>query len=168
MADRLSRKCKSSYSKPSVEYEDIISDIGKLNKDISKKEISKQGVEFLANDILYGKLRPYLKNWILPTFQGVAVGDFWVLRTRNAISSYLFYLIQTEQFQNVANQSVGTKMPRADWNLVSETMFYYPSLPEQKKIGEYFQKLDSLITAQTQKVEKLKQLKKAMLEKLFV
>ena len=38
-------------------------------------------------------------------------------------------------------------MPRADWNLVSNTEFAVPvSQEEQEKIGEYFSSLDNLIT----------------------
>ena len=41
-------------------------------------------------------------------------------------------------------------------------------LTEQKQIGEYFDKLDNLITLHQRKLEKLKKMKKAMLEKMFV
>ena len=43
-----------------------------------------------------------------------------------------------------------------------------PSLAEQKKIGAYFSHLDSLITLHQRKLEKLKNIKKACLEKMFV
>ena len=43
-----------------------------------------------------------------------------------------------------------------------------PSLAEQAKIGSYFQSLDNLITLHQRKVEKLKNIKKSMLQKMFV
>ena len=132
---------------PRVEYEDIISGTGRLNKDIFAKESEKEGIVFHKGDVLYGKLRPYLQNWLLPSFNGLAVGDFWVLQPQNADSSFLYRLIQSRQFDEVANQSTGTKMPRADWKLVSKTEFYVPhSLNEQSAIGAYFTNLDDLIT----------------------
>ena len=124
-----------------------MSGTGRLNKDIYAKQSIKSGIAFHQGDVLYGKLRPYLQNWLLPTFDGLAVGDFWVLQPQNADSSFLYQLIQSRQFDEVANQSTGTKMPRADWKLVSKTVFSIPSnISEQAAIGTYFTALDSLIT----------------------
>ena len=154
---------------PRVEYEDIISGTGCLNKDVYTKDNYKTGIAFQSGDVLYGKLRPYLHNWLLPTFSGIAVGDFWVLQPLEIDSGFLYRLVQSQQFDEVANQSTGTKMPRADWKLVSKTEFAIPvSIKEQKLIGDYLQSLDSLITLQQRKLEKLQNVKKAMLEKMFV
>ena len=137
---------------PRVEYEDIVSGTGRLNKDIYAKQSIKSGIAFHQGDVLYGKLRPYLQNWLLPTFDGLAVGDFWVLQPQNADSSFLYRVIQSRQFDEVANQSTGTKMPRADWKLVSKTVFSIPSnISEQAAIGTYFTALDSLITLHQRK-----------------
>ena len=141
---------------PRVEYEDIVSGTGRLNKDIYAKQSIKSGIAFHQGDVLYGKLRPYLQNWLLPTFDGLAVGDFWVLQPQNADSSFLYRLIQSRQFDEVANQSTGTKMPRADWKLVSKTVFSIPSnISEQAAIGTYFTALDSLITLHQRKCANL-------------
>ena len=154
---------------PRVEYEDIVSGTGRLNKDIYAKQSIKSGIAFHQGDVLYGKLRPYLQNWLLPTFDGLAVGDFWVLQPQNADSSFLYRLIQSRQFDEVANQSTGTKMPRADWKLVSKTVFSIPSnISEQAAIGTYFTALDSLITLHQRELDKLQNIKKSMLEKMFV
>ena len=159
----------SDANLPRVEYEDIVSGTGRLNKDIYAKESSKSGIAFHQGDVLYGKLRPYLQNWLLPAFDGLAVGDFWVLQPQNADSSFLYRLIQSRQFDEVANQSTGTKMPRADWKLVSKTMFSIPSnICEQAAIGTYFTALDYLITLHQRELEKLQNIKKSMLEKMFV
>lgn len=154
---------------PRVEYEDIISGTGRLNKDIFAKESNKTGIVFHRGDVLYGKLRPYLQNWLLPSFNGLAVGDFWVLQPQNADSSFLYRLIQSRQFDEVANQSTGTKMPRADWRLVSKTEFFIPNtIDEQTAIGTFFEQIDSLITLQQHKYETLKRVKAALLQKMFV
>ena len=159
----------SDANLPRVEYEDIVSGAGRLNKDIYAKQSSKSGIAFHRGDALYGKLRPYLQNWLLPTFDGLAVGDFWVLQPQNADSSFLYRLIQSRQFDEVANQSTGTKMPRADWKLVSKTVFSIPSnISEQAAIGTYFTALDNLITLHQRELEKLKNIKKSCLENMFV
>ncbi|MBQ7708001.1 MAG: restriction endonuclease subunit S [Lachnospiraceae bacterium] len=159
----------SSYDCPCVEYEDVIAEEGRLNKDIRQKEVQKSGIKFDGTQVLYGKLRPYLHNWLNPDFTGVAVGDWWVLRPICIDKNYLYRLLQTKQFDDVANQSAGSKMPRADWNLVSNTEFFIPaSTEEQSKIAMTFTNLDSLITLHQHKLEKLKNIKKSMLEKMFV
>ena len=158
----------SDANLPRVEYEDIVSGAGRLNKDIYTKESSKSGIAFHQGDVLYGKLRPYLQNWLLPAFDGLAVGDFWVLQPQNADSSFLYRLIQSRQFDEVANQSTGTKMPRADWKLVSKTVFSIPSnISEQAAIGTYFTALDNLITLHQRKLEEMKNQKKALMQLLL-
>ncbi|MBM6937378.1 restriction endonuclease subunit S [Pseudoflavonifractor phocaeensis] len=154
---------------PRIEYEDIVSGTGCLNKDVFAKKCDKAGIVFRKGDVLYGKLRPYLQNWLLPSFNGLAVGDFWVLQPQNADGSFLYRLIQSRQFDEVANQSTGTKMPRADWKLVSKTEFFIPNtIDEQAAIGTFFEQIDSLITLHQRKYETLKRVKAALLQKMFV
>lgn len=169
IASRESVSRESSYDLPSLEYEDVIAEEGRLNKDISLKENIKKGIVFDGSQVLYGKLRPYLHNWLNPDFSGVAVGDWWVLKPNNADKSFIYRLIQTQRFDDIANQSAGSKMPRADWNLVSNTEFAVPvSQEEQEKIGEYFSSLDHLITLHQRQCDELKKMKKYMLQNMFI
>ena len=64
----------------------------------------------------------------------------------------------------------GASVVRRNLNMESfnKIEIFIPSLPEQKKIGEFFQNLDNLISAQSDKIEALKQHKKGMLQKMFV
>ncbi len=153
---------------PRVEYEDIVSGQGMLNKDVIEKHDKRGGIAFEPGDVLYGKLRPYLQNWLNPQFKGIAFGDFWVLNPTDISSGFLFVLIRTPTFERVANESTGTKMPRADWQNVSNTEFSIPlRKEEQEAIGALFQKLDSLIALHQRKHEKLKTVKQSLLEKMF-
>ena len=154
---------------PRIEYEDIVSGTGRLNKDLFKKSSRKIGVSFERSDVLFGKLRPYLKNSWLAEFGGIAVGDFWVFKSAAATSNFIYCLIQTEEFERIANQSAGSKMPRSDWKLVSSSVFLIPThSEEQKKIGTYFHALDELIAQHATQLQKLQQIKSACLEKMFV
>lgn len=147
IAQRESNMQLSSSDFPSVEYEDVVAEEGILNKNINSKGTQKKGIIFDGNQILYGKLRPYLHNWLNPDFKGIAVGDWWVLKPIETDKNFLYRLIQTPKFDDVANQSSGSKMPRADWNLVANTTFMIPSsIAEQKEIGTYFNNIDNLIT----------------------
>ena len=169
IAERQSETKISDNDNPSIEYEDIITESGLLNKDVYSKSTRKNGIRFSSSDVLYGKLRPYLHNWFNPDFAGVAVGDWWVLRPVDSDKQFLFRLIQTSQFDDAANQSSGTKMPRADWKLVSNTVFSIPSsIEEQSKIAALFNTLDNLITLHQRKYDELKLYKKGLLQKMFV
>ena len=170
LTEIVNRVNKSSNSDvlPKVEFEDIVSGEGRLNKDISSKLDSRKGTLFESENILYGKLRPYLKNWLFPDFEGVALGDFWVFEATDvSVPSFDYYLIQSDDYQKVANDTSGTKMPRSDWKNVSSTDFAIPSKDEQKQIGAFFKQLDDTITLHQRKLAKLKELKQGYLQKLF-
>ena len=154
---------------PRLEYEDIVSGVGGLNKDLNRKESLKAGLLFGPGDVLYGKLRPYLKNWLLPNFHGIAVGDFWVLQSSTADPKFVYQLIQTPTYDAVANISSGSKMPRADWKLVSQARIAFPpTLEEQRAIGELFADLDALIASEHRYITQLTQAKTALLQRMFV
>ena len=158
-----------SDSLPKVEFEDIISGQGKLNKDISTKFDNRKGIHFKPGYTLYGKLRPYLNNWLLPKFEGVALGDFWVFDPNGNDSNFIYYLVQSNRYQKVANDTSGTKMPRSDWKSVSSTIFAIPQkVAEQQDIGAYFSNLDNLIAAHQEKISQLETLKKKLLQDMFI
>ena len=58
IATRESSVCTSASDIPSVEYEDVVAEEGRLNKDIRSKEVAKAGITFDGSQVLYGKLRP--------------------------------------------------------------------------------------------------------------
>ena len=153
---------------PGIEFEDIISGEGRLNKDVYQKECFKYGKLFNKGDVLFGKLRPDLKNIILADFRGVAIGDFWVLRSKENNSKFLYTMVLSEAFMKVANISSGSKMPRADWNLVSATRFNIPiNKKEQQYIGKYFSIFDTQISTASSRLASLKQVKEASLQAMF-
>ena len=167
IAERTSSTGKTG-SLPGIEFEDIVSGEGCLNKDVYQKDCRKYGKIFREGDILFGKLRPYLKNILLAEFRGIAIGDFWILRPGDNDSKFIYNLVNSEAFMRVANVSSGSKMPRADWNLVSSTNFLLPQDKiEQEAIGKYFTSLDTQISASTSRLASLKQMKAASLQAMF-
>ena len=168
LLDRISSSSDDSRL-PRVAYEDINSGEVTLNKSIEALSREKSGVAFERGDVLYGKLRPYLRNWMLPQFAGIALGDFWVLRSKEIDSGFLYRLVQSDAFEKLANVSAGSKMPRADWRLVSGSFFLIPSnSAEQRLIGTLFRDLDDLITLRQRELDHAKLLKKALLQQMFV
>ena len=169
LVSRVSLMGRGEPDLPCIEYEDIVSGQGQLNKDIYEKKSTKNGIRFEPGDVLFGKLRPYLKNWLLPDFTGIAVGDWWVLRPQDTNGEFIYTLIQSPKYQMVSNLSTGTKMPRSDWSVVSKTAFSVPSdMAEQIRIGAVFRDLDNLITLHQRKLEKLQNIKQAYLNEMFV
>lgn len=157
----------TSENLPYIEFEDIISGEGTLNKDIHNRKRIKKGIEFIAGDVLFGKLRPYLKNIFLANLHGIAIGDFLVLRSKNILPYILYLIVNSKKFMQVANISSGSKMPRADWNLVLNQQFSIPAMEEQRRIASYFQSMDTLIQTTSKKLASLKQIKVASLQSMF-
>ncbi|WP_270998228.1 restriction endonuclease subunit S [Listeria seeligeri] len=162
-------KSSNSIELPKVEFEDIHAGEGRLLNNVANKFDNRKGIEFKPNDILYGKLRPYLKNWLMPNFCGVALGDFWVFRAKNCDPKFIYSFIQSTLYQKAANDTKGTKMPRSDWEKVSNTKFLIPKdIVEQSKIGGFFKQLDNIILLRQKNLEKIISSKKAYLQKMFM
>ena len=68
----------------------------------------------------------------------------------------------------IMSQATNSANKNISQSVLENLIFKFPSLAEQQKIGSYFQNLDNLITLHQRKVEKLKNLKKSMLQKMFV
>ncbi|MBT9033767.1 hypothetical protein BTJ19_09225 [Lactobacillus delbrueckii subsp. bulgaricus] len=166
---RRSKMGVSTPTLPSVEYDDINPGMGTLNKEPKSKGISKRGIYFNPGDVLFGKLRPYLKNWLFACFEGVAVGDFWVLTSSKIDHGFTYSLIQTPGFQYIANLSSGSKMPRSDWGLVSNARTFIPiNHLEQERISSVLFGLDHAITLYEHKLEILNQIKSFLLQNMFI
>ena len=129
----------------------------------STKNIFKKGC------ILFGKLRPYLRKYWLAPFDGVCSSEIWVLNSNEEVCAkeYLYRLISSERFIQFANVSIGSKMPRADWNFVSLTPFAVPPLAEQRKIAEILGVWDEAIEKQSRLIEKLELRKRALMQRLL-
>ncbi|MCK9170507.1 MAG: restriction endonuclease subunit S [Treponema sp.] len=157
---------KSSFR--CIELEDIISETGNIIN--TKNSLNQSSIKtiFKAGDVLYGKLRPYLHKYAHPDFDGVCSTEIWCLYGTDITNSYLYFLIQMPDFDKVANKSCGTKMPRAEWDVVSNKIVYIPILEEQKKIAEYLGSQDSVIEEQRKIVDGWKLRKKGLLQQMFV
>ena len=84
-------------------------------------------------------------------------------------SNYLSTFLNTEKHKNWA-VAISTGDGRTNYNLGDYQKLYVPitNLVEQKKISNFINKIDNLITLHQRKLEKLKNIKKSMLDKMFV
>lgn len=135
--DFISEKGIASKITNNIALENIVSHSGEYVKTDSDYE--GFGVKFQKNDILFGKLRPYLAKVHLCQNDGIALGDIYVLRSHVGFDAkYLRYLLLSDKFiQYVDSSTYGTKMPRANWGFIGNIYIAYPQYDEQVKIGKY-------------------------------
>jgi type I restriction enzyme S subunit len=70
--------------------------------------------------------------------------------------------------EKITSDSNGSTMIHVTKKGMEEKSISMPSVPEQKRIGKFLENLDNLITLHQRKLEKLKNIKKSLLEKMFV
>jgi len=102
---------------------------------------------------------------------GVMSPLYTVFRLHDINATYLEYFFKSRYWHKFMNFN-GDSGARADRFSIKDQVFFempipFPSLVEQRKIGNYLKRLDSLLSLHQRKLEKLKILKKAMLEKMF-
>lgn len=91
---------------------------------------------FSPNDVLFGKLRPYLAKVTRPQMKGVCVGEFFVLRIIDSrvLPEFIEHKLRSRQLIDLINSSTfGAKMPRADWNFVGNVAISYPANQEEQQ-----------------------------------
>lgn len=115
------------------------------------------GVAFQPKDILFGKLRPYLRKVALVEKHGAAVGDFYVVRSQKNISPrYLRYrLLADSSIEPLNAFTYGAKMPRVGWEDFRNLEASRPPLPEQRAIADFLDRETAKVDALIEKKEKL-------------
>ena len=152
-----------------IELEHLSQNSGVILGYANSKDLLSQKSVFEKGDVLFGKLRPYLKKYWFAEFNGVCTSEIWVLKATNFILNlFLFHLVQSERIIESANLSTGTKMPRAEWKTVAETEIPFPpTQSEQTAIATALSDVDALIAALDKKITKKQQIKQgAMLQLL--
>ena len=147
--------------------ENLESFTGKLIDTESKSEGLAN--EFKCNDVLFGKLRPYLSKVHLAKYDGLVSTEALVFRAQKKLEpNYLFYYCLSPDFINIVNASTfGSKMPRADWKNISILPCTIPSIKEQQAIVQFLDKqlayIDALVNKQKQLIKKLAEQRSAMI-----
>lgn len=137
------------------------------NKDKSHYKVVKIG------DIAYNSMRMWQGASGCSPYDGIVSPAYTVIIPRNGINSlffaYHFKTIETIKKFRLNSQGLTTDTWNLKYPAFSLIEVLYPSsLDEQQKIASYFLNLDRQITLQTRRLEKLKQIKAACLDKMFV
>lgn len=125
-----------------------------------------------SGDLFFQTVRPYQKNnYLFTNHRAPYVFSTGYAQMRPSVDScFLLCFVQTDCFvKMVLDRCTGTSYPAINSNDLAAMDIRIPSkAPEQTKIGIFFRGLDDLITAYQRELDKLKNLKQAFLQKLFV
>jgi len=135
----------------------------------SPKEVISAKSKFVCNDILYGKLRPYLDKVVVADGEGICSTDILVLKPEDGIPPFfLVGLLHSDRFIQYANQTTkGLNHPRTSWNSLKHFLTPIPTFEEQKEIAHVFKTVELKIDLHTAKKSALQDLFKTMLNKLM-
>ncbi|MFB2539444.1 restriction endonuclease subunit S [Acinetobacter sp. c3-l95] len=161
--------CSSnSEGTPCVELEFIGQANGRLLGYIEATGASSK-YSFKEGDVLFGRLRAYLRKHWRATFDGVCSTEIWPLIPRNErlYGGYLHLLVQMNSFVDAACVSYGTHMPRSDWGVLGKFEVQLPSVPEQVAISASLFDMDAELEALENRLEKTRNLKQAMMQELL-
>jgi type I restriction enzyme S subunit len=124
---------------------------------------------FKKGDVLFGRLRAYLRKYWHASFAGICSTEIWPLTARdNRLSNqFLYFIVQTDDFGNAAALSYGTHMPRSDWLVLKKLLIQLPSLAEQTAIATILSDMDAELEALEQRRAKTATLKQGMMQELL-
>lgn len=120
------------------------------------------------DDVIFGKLRPYLAKVYRITLPSLVNSEFVVLNPIKILSTYLKYYLVNPSFINYINSSTyGTKMPRASVEFILDSPIPVCNIKEQQQIAEYLDKkceeIDNLIKGNNDLIDHLKEYKKSLI-----
>jgi type I restriction enzyme S subunit len=153
-----------------VELEQIGQNTGLINGHSDARGRRSVKYRFEQGDVLFGRLRPYLRKFWWADRAGVCSTEIWPLIPIDGqlVADFLFQVVQTDAFIEAADSSYGTHMPRSDWNALTKFEILMPSDPaEQTAIATVLSDMDSELVALEAKCDKARALKRGMMQELL-
>ena len=128
----------------------------------------RNGSILITKDGTLGKVA-YIQGLTMPATLNAGVFNVEIKDENEVDNRYLFqYLKAPFLMDYVDKKATGGTIKHLNQNILVDFPVVLPHKAEQEKIGEYFLAIDHLITLHQRELEKLKKLKKACLEKMFV
>ncbi|ARN52292.1 TPA: restriction endonuclease subunit S [Pseudomonas aeruginosa] len=124
---------------------------------------------FAANDIIYSKIRPYLRKAVLADDFGLCSADMYPLRPNEGVSPrFLLAVILGHSYSRFAESvSMRSGFPKINRNEMAEFSMGWPSRDEQKLIAGFIEQADSEQALEEVELQKLKLLKTALMDDLL-
>lgn len=108
------------------------------------RAMKSAGNKFYPNDILYGRLRPYLNKVVVTDFEGVASGEFIVMSAPHGLDPrYLQFFMHARRFVNSAAADTSGDRPRINFDKIAEIEIPIAPFSEQRRI---IARIDELFT----------------------
>ena len=166
------QKVLPSYVEPDtlcVELDHIGQNSGRLTDHATAESSTSSKYRFVTGDVLFGRLRSYLRKFWHADKSGICTTEIWplVADPEQMNGGFLYLLVQTERFMEAASISYGTHMPRADWEVVRNLEISLPPLGEQGSIAAVFADMDAEIAALERRLDKVRALKQGMMQQLL-
>ena len=142
----------------------------KISRYGGESEIRSAKNKFYPDDILYGKLRPYLDKSVLADIKGICSTDILVFKVDKdrILPRYGACLVHTSAFlQYVISTTTGVNHPRTSWSSIGKFRCSIPKLAEQSIIVHALFILQQAIAQQEQIITKTKELKRSLMHRLF-
>lgn len=110
---------------------------------VAEDEVKSPKHRFFPGQVLYSKIRPYLRKAVMVDFDGVCSADMYPLNPREGVDArYLYYWMFSSQLASFVLAHEGrTVLPKVNQTGLNQTPFPRPPEPEQRRIVA---KLDSL------------------------
>lgn len=149
-----------------IGLENIESGSGKYVNTTS--EVDGIANRFCKNNVLFGKLRPYLSKVYLAKSDGICSTEFIVYDTKENDCHFIHKLLLSQSFIDVVNSSTyGAKMPRANSEFINNIYIQIPPIQEQQHIATYLDQkcsqIDELIILQEEMITKLQSYKQSVI-----
>ena len=125
------------------------------------------GSILITKDGTLGKVA-YTQGLSIPATLNAGVFNIEIRNCKNVDSKYLFHFLKAPFLMDyVDKKATGGTIKHLNQNILIDFPVAMPKLDEQRKIGSYLHSFDNLITLHQRKYDKLVNVKKAMLEKMF-
>ena len=162
---------RASTNEGYIGLENIESWTGKLLP--SDSVATGESVAFQKNDVLFGKLRPYLAKSFLAKQSGCGSTELLVMRPDGISPEYLAYIMRSKTLVDCIDVSTyGAKMPRANGDFIKNLRVPLPPLSEQHTIVRYLDSkcaaIDEAIERHKKIIEKMGEYRKAVVSDAIV
>lgn len=124
---------------------------------------------FQAKDVIYSKIRPYLRKAVLASNSGLCSADMYPLRPKTGIDPrYLLAVILGDQYSRFAESvSMRSGFPKINRNEMAEFAIGWPSPGEQSWIAQILSDADLKQRTEKDELEKLRLLKAGLMDDLL-
>ena len=135
----------------------------------SESEVRSGKTAFRKGDVLFGKLRPYLRKSALVSEDGICSTDILVFRASDkSLAEFLCLLTHSDEFVGHAKATTsGVQHPRTSWASLREFKLHVPPLAEQRKIAAVLGLVQRALEQQERLIGLTMELKKALLHQFF-